>query len=156
MASYTASELCFPPVCISAAIAPALVLPVLMAITGLENAAARAAEIKLRISLILSMYSNMALVLASRPKKSSISSNSISKQSPIDTKYEKPISLFLAQSRIVEQTAADCDTKASLPGVATVCEKLAFKPICGISNPKQFEPSRVTLCFAALSLSACF
>lgn len=68
MASYTASELCFPPVCISAARAPALVLPVLIAITGLENAAARAAEIKLRISSILSMYSKMALVLASRPK----------------------------------------------------------------------------------------
>ena len=28
-------------------------------------------------------------------------------QSPIETKYENPISLFCAQSNIVEQTAAD-------------------------------------------------
>ena len=66
------------------------------------------------------------------------------------------MSFVCAQSRIVEQTAADCDTKAIFPGLATIWEKLALSPIRGINNPRLFGPSIFTLALRAVSISACF
>jgi hypothetical protein len=47
----------------------------------------------------------------------------------------------LAQSSTAVTSAPDCDTKATLPGSASVCAKLAFSPRCGVSRPRQLGPS---------------
>ena len=48
--------------------------------------------------------------------------------------------LLFAQSSTVVQIAADCDTKAILPGRAPAWAKLAFNPSVGNNIPKLFGP----------------
>ena len=44
---------------------------------------------------------------------------------------EKPMRRDLAQSSTAVTSAPDCETKATSPGSASVCAKLAFRPRCG-------------------------
>ena len=53
-------------------------------------------------------------------------------------------------------SAPDCDTKASVPGAAGSCAKLAFNPWCGASSPRQFGPRMRSTCLRAAVSTAFF
>ena len=57
-----------------------------------------------------------------------MSPKSTSAPSPSEMSFEKPMPRDLAQSSTVVTSAPDCETKAILPGSASVCAKLAFRP----------------------------
>lgn len=61
----------------------------------------------------------------------------------------------LAQSSTAVTSAPDCDTNAMLPGSASVCAKLAFRPRRGVSKPMQLGPSTRSRCGRAASSIAC-
>ena len=86
--------------------------------------------------------------------KSSISIKSI--QNSVSNFAEGIVNAKQTASKIVEQTAADWEMKAILPGEVTVWEKLALRPMCGISNPKQLGPSSDTLAALAAVFSDSF
>jgi hypothetical protein len=98
----------------------------------------------------------MACVRTSEASQSSMSPKSTSACSPSDTTCENPIPRPAAQSRIEVASAPDCDTKASDPGCAAMCEKLAFRPACGASSPRQLGPRMRSRCGRAASSMACF
>ena len=98
----------------------------------------------------------MARVLGSLAKKSSMSPKSTSACSPSDTKWEKPMPRPWAQSSMAVTRAPDCETKASSPGRASMCEKLALSPLWGTSNPMQLGPKMRNRCFWAVLSMACF
>ena len=60
------------------------------------------------------------------------------------------------QSSTAVTSAPDCDTNAMSPASASVCAKLAFRPMCGLSRPRQFGPSSRSTCGRAASRIACF
>ena len=140
-ASNTMSEPASAPVCEAAAFTPWAERPALTTITGLLRAAARAADMNLRGDSIDSMYSKMDRVCASLARWSSRSPKSTSARSPTDTRCENPMPREVAQSSTAVTSAPDCDTKAMWPGSASVCAKLAFSPMCGLSSPRQLGPS---------------
>ena len=85
-----------------------------------------------------------------------MSPKSTSACSPSDTKCEKPICRASAQSSMAVTSAPDCDTKASSPGRAGMCAKLALSLACGASRPTQLGPRmRISVGRAASSM-ACF
>ena len=53
-------------------------------------------------------------------------------------------------------SAPDCDTKASVPGAAGRCAKLAFSPWCGASSPRQLGPRMRSVCLRAAASAATF
>ena len=85
-----------------------------------------------------------------------MSPKSTSACSPSDTKCEKPMPRPRAQSSIAVTSAPDCDTKASSPGWASTCEKLALSPRWGTSRPRQLGPRMRSSVGRAASSMACF
>ncbi|GAB1390964.1 hypothetical protein MASR1M6_31460 [Rubrivivax sp.] len=98
----------------------------------------------------------MARVRASLASQSSRSPKSTSERSPSDTSVEKPTPRPRAQSSIEVASAPDCEMKASVPGVASTCEKLALSRACGASSPRQLGPTMRSRCTRAASSIACF
>jgi hypothetical protein len=95
-------------------------------------------------------------VQGSLASQSSRSPKSTSLRSPSDTMREKPMLRDLAQSSTAVTSAPDCDTKAMSPASASVCAKLALRPRCGVSRPRQFGPSTRSRCGRAASSVCCF
>src|SRR5450759_4716059 len=120
------------PECVRAARLPAGLRPALSTTTGLALAAARSALMKRRALVMPSRYTTMLWVLASDAKKSNTWAMSTAVFGPSDTTVENPTAFFLAQSRIDEVSAPDCDTSASGPGVAKAPAMLAFRFKCGL------------------------
>ncbi len=98
----------------------------------------------------------MARVLGSLASQSSMSPKSTSALSPSETKCEKPTPRPRAQSSRAVTSAPDCDTNASCPGCAPTWAKLAFRPMCGASRPRQLGPRMRSRCGRAASSMACF
>ena len=69
---------------------------------------------------------------------------------------EKPTPRDLLQSSTAVTSAPDCETNATSPDSASVCAKLAFRPRCGLSRPRQFGPSTRSTCGRAAPSIACF
>ena len=61
---------------------------------------------------------------------------------PSDTTVEKPTAFFLAQSRMDDVSAPDCDTSASGPGAPSAPATLAFSCKCGRWKPRQLGPNK--------------
>ncbi|MCG3144757.1 MAG: hypothetical protein HONDAALG_02230 [Gammaproteobacteria bacterium] len=74
--------------------------------------------------------------------------------SPSDTTWVKPMPLVPAQSMTAVHRAPDCATKASEPGCAAMCAKLAFMRMPGLSRPTQFGPRIRRPCGRAASSRA--
>ena len=139
-ASSTRSEAASAPVCEAAAAWPWAERPALTISTGLLRAAARAADMNLRAPSTDSAYSRMARVCGQPASQSSRSPKSTSACSPSEMQCEKPMPRPAAQSSMAVTSAPDCDTKARAPGRASTCAKLAFRPMCGASKPRQLGP----------------
>ena len=61
-----------------------------------------------------------------------------------------------AQSSTAVHRAPDCEMKASFPGAALVCAKLALRPISGTSRPRQLGPRMRSRCGRAASSICCW
>ena len=84
----------------------------------------------------------MLWVWRSCAKKSSTWAKPSEVLGPKETTEEKPTPLLLAQSRMAEVSAPDCDTSASGPGWASGPAMLALSCSSGRCKPKQLGPSR--------------
>lgn len=74
--------------------------------------------------------------------------------SPSETICEKPTPSAAAQSTSDVAIAPDCESKASPPGLACICAKLALKFIGGTISPTVFGPMiRNRYGFAASSMA---
>ncbi|OQC03785.1 MAG: hypothetical protein BWX79_02582 [Alphaproteobacteria bacterium ADurb.Bin100] len=84
----------------------------------------------------------MLWVCWSEARKSSTCAISTEVFGPSETTVENPTAFWLAQSRMEEVSAPDCDTSASGPGVAMGPATLALRPARGRWKPRQFGPRR--------------
>ena len=126
--------------------------PERMATTGRRRAAARAAEMKVRRSRMVRMSSRMAPVPGSRESQSSTRLNPVWALPPVPTTWLKPTPLGAAQSSTARQSAADCETRATLPGRTGRWAVEALRPIAGTMRPKEAGPrTRMPAAWAAAS-----